>query len=56
MKQLLLDINVVVVEQLNSMIYKKIEEFFDKYFEIILKIALIINVVMIVILFCMINT
>ena len=33
------------------MIYKKIEEFFDKYFEIILKIALIINVVMIVILF-----
>ena len=35
---------------------EKIEEFFDKYFEIILKIALIINVVMIVILFCMINT
>ena len=36
--------------------YRYIEEFFDKYFEIILKIALIINVVMIVILFCMINT
>jgi hypothetical protein len=56
MKQLLLDINVVVVEKLNSMIYKKIEKFFDKYFEIILKIVLIINAVMIVILFCMINT